>query len=43
MTIIKSFSVGNGDMFAIRHHSDNFTIIDCCMCKIESKYLTIYK
>lgn len=32
MTIIKSFSVGNGDMFAIRHHSDNFTIIDCCMC-----------
>ncbi|EKL1314278.1 hypothetical protein PQO68_000799 [Campylobacter lari] len=32
MTIIKSFSVGNGDMFAIRHHSDNFTIIDCCIC-----------
>lgn len=32
MTIIKSFSVGNGDMFAIRHHSDNFTIIDCCLC-----------
>ncbi len=32
MTIIKSFSVGDGDMFAIRHHSDNFTIIDCCIC-----------
>ncbi|MFC3866895.1 MBL fold metallo-hydrolase [Helicobacter equorum] len=32
MTIIKSFSVGNGDMFAIRHHSDSFTIIDCCIC-----------
>lgn len=29
MTIIKSFSVGNGDMFAIRHASDNFTMIDC--------------
>lgn len=28
MTIIKSFSVGKGDMFAIRHASDNFTIID---------------
>lgn len=32
MTIIKSFSVGNGDMFAIIHHSDSFTIIDCCIC-----------
>lgn len=31
MTIVKSFSVGNGDMFAIRHNSDNFTIIDCCL------------
>lgn len=31
MTIVKSFSVGDGDMFAIRHHSDNFTIIDCCI------------
>lgn len=29
MTIIKSFSVGYGDMFAIRHTSDNFTMIDC--------------
>lgn len=29
MTIIKSYSVGNGDMFYIRHGSDNFTIIDC--------------
>lgn len=32
MSIVKSFSVGNGDMFAIRHNSDNFTIIDCCIC-----------
>ena len=29
MSIIKSFSVGNGDMFYIEHGSDNFTIIDC--------------
>ncbi len=31
MSIIKSLSVGNGDMFYIKHNSDNFTIIDCCM------------
>lgn len=31
MSIIKSFSVGNGDMFYIKHNSDNFTIIDCNM------------
>ncbi|MGY3131196.1 beta-lactamase superfamily II metal-dependent hydrolase [Bradyrhizobium sp. USDA 4503] len=29
MTIIKSFAVGNGDTFYIRHASDNFTLIDC--------------
>ncbi|HBR2370855.1 TPA: MBL fold metallo-hydrolase, partial [Klebsiella pneumoniae] len=29
MAIVKSFSVGNGDMCYIKHHSDNFTIIDC--------------
>ena len=29
MSIIKSFSVGNGDLFYIEHNSDNFTIIDC--------------
>lgn len=28
-TLIKSFSVGNGDMYYIEHDSDNFTIIDC--------------
>lgn len=32
MSIVKSFSVGDGDMFAIRHNSDNFTVIDCCIC-----------
>ncbi|MCY4444061.1 MAG: MBL fold metallo-hydrolase [Proteobacteria bacterium] len=31
MSIVKSFSVGNGDMYYIKHDSDNFTIIDCCM------------
>lgn len=29
MSIIKSFSVGNGDTFYIKHESSNFTIIDC--------------
>jgi beta-lactamase superfamily II metal-dependent hydrolase len=29
VTIIKSFAVGNGDTFYIKHASDNFTIIDC--------------
>lgn len=31
MSIVKSFSVGNGDMFYIHHDTDNFTIIDCCL------------
>ncbi|MGG9963193.1 hypothetical protein [Ferruginibacter sp. SUN106] len=31
MSIIKSFSVGNGDMFYINHNSANLTIIDCSM------------
>lgn len=29
MTVVKSVSVGNGDLFYIKHRSDNFTIIDC--------------
>lgn len=33
MSIIKSFAVGNGDMFYICHGSSNFTIIDCCLDK----------
>lgn len=28
---VKSFSVGDGDMFYIKHGSDNFTVIDCCL------------
>jgi beta-lactamase superfamily II metal-dependent hydrolase len=31
MTTIKSFSVGHGDLFYVRHNSDNFTIIDCSL------------
>lgn len=31
MSIIKSLSVGNGDMFYIKHDTDNFSIIDCCL------------
>jgi beta-lactamase superfamily II metal-dependent hydrolase len=29
MAMIRSFTVGEGDMFYIQHNSDNFTIIDC--------------
>ena len=29
MSIIKSFSVGEGDMFYILHNSNSFTVIDC--------------
>ena len=31
MSIVKSLSVGNGDMFYIKHGSDNFTTIDCSL------------
>lgn len=30
MSIVKSFSVSDGDMFYIYHDSHNFTVIDCC-------------
>lgn len=36
VSIIKSFAVGNGDMFYIYHNSQNFTIIDCCI-NIENR------
>jgi hypothetical protein len=29
VSLVKSFSVDNGDMYYIRHGSDNFTVIDC--------------
>ena len=31
MSVVKSFSVYNGDMFYINHNSCNFTVIDCCL------------
>lgn len=31
MAIIKSYSVGNGDMFFIKDDAKNFTVIDCCL------------
>lgn len=31
MSIVKSYSVGEGDTFYIQHNTDNFTIIDCCL------------
>lgn len=31
MSIVKSLSVGNGDMFYIKHGSNNFTTIDCSL------------
>ena len=31
MSIVKSLSVGDGDMFYIKHDVDSFSIIDCCM------------
>ena len=43
MSIIKSFSVGNGDMFYIDHNSDNFTTIDCCYDDEEEKNKIFYE
>lgn len=31
MSKIKSYSIGDGDMFYIEHDTDNFTVIDCCL------------
>lgn len=37
MSIIKSFSVDNGDFFYIKHVSNNFTIIDCNLSDENTK------
>ena len=39
MSIIKSISVGNGDLFYIKHGSSNFTIIDSIWMKQIKKKL----
>lgn len=31
MSLLKSYAIGSGDMYYIRHGSDNFTIIDCSL------------
>ena len=31
MSIVKTFAVGDGDMYYIKHNSDNFSIIDCSL------------
>ena len=31
MSLVKSYAVGNGDMFYIQHNSDSFSIIDCSL------------
>lgn len=41
MSKVKSYSVGEGDMFYIDHNSDNFTIIDCCLNKKDGVKETI--
>lgn len=40
MSIIKSISVENGDMFYIKHGNSNFTIIDCNMDDTNKKEIT---
>ena len=37
MSKVKSFSVGNGDMFYINHGSSNFTTIDCCLSEEDKE------
>ena len=37
MSIVKSLSVGDGDMFYIKHGCDSFTIIDCCLSEEDKE------
>lgn len=37
MSKVKSISVGNGDMFYIKHGTENFSIIDCCLSDDNKK------
>lgn len=39
MSVVKSFSVGEGDMFYINHDSDSFSIIDCCMSDVDRYFV----
>ncbi len=39
MSIVHSYTVGTGDMFSIRHNSDNCTIIDCNISEDNEDWL----
>ncbi len=39
MSIVKSLSVGEGDMFYINHNTSNFSIIDCCLSDENKKII----
>lgn len=39
MSILKSFSVGNGDMYYIQHGNSNFSIIDCNLDDTNKKII----
>lgn len=39
MSVVKSFSVGDGDTFYIKHGSDNFSVIDCCLSDDNKKVI----
>ena len=39
MSIVHSYAVGSGDMFSIRHDSDNCTLIDCSISKDDQDWL----
>lgn len=40
MSIVRSLSVGEGDMFYIIHNNDTFSIIDCCMEEVYQEMIT---
>ena len=39
MIIVHCYAVGNGDMFSIRHNSDNCTVIDCSISEDNKHWL----
>lgn len=39
MTIVHCYAVGNGDMFSIRHNSDNCSVIDCSISPENKDWL----
>ena len=39
MSIVHSYAVGNGDMFSIRHGTDNCTVIDCSISEDNQDWI----